>query len=313
MKNVQRIVSLLLSLMIGGGNFAIISEKKGLWDFVHGGMVENTYEAPYTMSKDLSKKLTSVYNNFDFSTAWGIYDVSKKTLKEVASKDTDKPFQSNCTIKAAMLLYICTLMDKGKMSKKTKLSVNKKNLHYTDFNNSSGKYSVEYLLTQMIRVSNNVCYEVFLRHVTKEAFNSFLKSIGSGTQIASYNFMGNTAPKNRAIEWFNIYQYCHSSAQNAKFAWDLLVGAKYSPIRDGLGVTVAHKSGWYYKKGTCGTAADCAIVQSKNGGAYLMIIFTKKNSAGNYSEKYISKIADVLDDVWNEYYSQLKHPKEALF
>jgi beta-lactamase class A len=199
------------------------------------------------------------------------------------------------------------------MSLTDKIYVNKKNLHYTDFKKSSGKYSVEYLLTQMIHESNNVCYEVLLRRVTKESFNKFLASIGSGTSITSYNFMGNVQPKNRAIEWFNIYKYCHSKAKNANFAWDLFINAKYSPIRDGLGVTVAHKSGWYNKTGACGTAADCAIVKTNNGGAYLMVIFTKRNSAGKYSEKYIAKLAVVLDEVWDDYYNQLKYPKEAKF
>lgn len=268
-------------------------------------------ENKYVVPKGLQNNLAKTYKKYNFSVAWGLYDISGTSLKTVASYNAGKSFQSNCTIKAVMLLYICKLMDAGKLSKDTKIYVNKSKLHYTDFKPKSGKYSVEYLATEMIHVSNNVCFEVFNRYVTKEKFNAFMKSMGSTTALKSYTYMGNCITSDRAIEWFNIYKYCHSGAKHSAFAWKLFTEAKYSPIRDGLGVTVAHKSGWY--KGKYGTAADCAVVQSKNGGCYLLVIFTKRNSAGNYSEALIRDLAKNLDLVWNDYYGKLLYPKVAKF
>lgn len=268
-------------------------------------------EIKYVVPKALQNNLAKTYNKYNFSVGWGLYDISGSSLKTVASYNAGKSFQSNCTIKAVMLLYICKLMDAGKLSLNTKLSVNKSKLHYTDFKQKSGKYSVEYLATQMIHVSNNVCFEVFNRYVKRENFNAFMKSMGSTTALKSYTYMGNCITSDRAKEWFNIYKYCHSGAKHSAFAWKLLTEAKYSPIRDGLGVTVAHKSGWY--NGKYGTAADCAVVQSKNGGCYLLVIFTKRNSAGNYSEALIRDLAKNLDLVWNDYYGKLLYPKVAKF
>ena len=269
----------------------------------------------YTVSDTLQSELNRLYNRYDFSIGWGVYDISGKKLKTVATRNSAKSYQSNCTIKAPMLMYICQKMDKGELSLSTKLSVNTSKLHYTDFGNKSGKYTVEYLLRRMINVSNNACYEVFLRYVTRSKFNSFLSSLGSGTVITSYNYMGNCTVQDRAVEWFELYKYCHSGAAHASHAWSLLTNAQYSPIRDGLGCTVAHKSGWHYEEGVRGTAGDCAVVKAKNGGCYLMIMFTKNNARAKYSEKLMRELAVILNKVWNEYYADLpkRQKKTAAF
>lgn len=262
-------------------------------------------ERTYAVSDGLQAELQKIYKRYNFTLGWGLYDISGSSLKEVASYQADKYFQSNCTIKAAMLLYICKLMDAGKLSLSSKLKVNRGKLHYDDFGAKSGSYTVEYLLKRMIHVSNNACYEVFLRYVSRESFNEFLKSLGSGTVIQSYNYMGNCLPRDRATEWFALYNYCHSNAAHAAHAWDLLCKAKYSPIRDGIGRPAAHKSGWHYEKGVYGTAGDCAVVQSENGGCYLMVMFTRNNVRGNYSQQLMRELAVTLDKVWNEYYAFL--------
>ena len=262
-------------------------------------------EIIYTVSDTRQAELNKIYKRYNFKIGWGLYDISGSTLKEVASYNTDRAYQSNCTIKAAMLLYICKLMDAGHLSLKSTLKVNKGRLHYDDFGASNGKYSVEYLLYRMIHVSNNACYEVFLRYVTRETFNEFLQGLGSGTVVKSYNYMGNCKIQDRATEWFALYNYCHSSAKHASHAWKLLCEAKFSPIRDGIGRPAAHKSGWHYKSGTYGTAGDCAVVKTDNGGCYLMIMFTHNNVRATYSQKLMRELAVALDHVWDEYYDFL--------
>ena len=54
-----------------------------------------------------------------------------------------------------------------------------------------------------------------------------------------------------------------------------------------------------------GTAGDCAVVQTENGGCYLMVMFTKNNTKGNYSQALMRELAVVLDKVWEEYYDSL--------
>lgn len=267
-----------------------------------GGVRKNL---TYSVSDDLQSALDKVYKRYNFSVGWGVYDISGRAPKEVASHNANKKFQSNCTIKAAMLLYICKQMDEGKLSLDTKMYVNTGKLHYHDFGRGSGSYTVEYLLTRMIHVSNNVCYETFLRYATKETFNLFLAGLGSGTVVKSYNYMGDCTVSDRAAEWYALYKYCHSRAEHADFAWKLLTAAKFSPIRDGLKKTVAHKSGWYWESGMYGTAGDCAVVQTENGGCYLMVMFTKNNTKGNYSQALMRELAAVLDKVWEEYYDSL--------
>ena len=281
------------------------SIKKILAVFLTAALLLGTVSicaSAYAVSDDLQKKLDKIYNSYNFTVGWGVYDISGGSAKLVAGKNADKSFQSNCTIKSAMMFCICRMMDAGELSLSTKLPVDKNSLHYTDFPELSGKYSVRSLLNKMVKVSNNAAYEVLLRYVTKEKFNAFLSSIGSGTQVASYNYMGSCTPNNRAIEWYALYKYCHSGAEHASFAWNLVRHSFNSPIRTALVRPVAHKAGWYTADGT---AADCAVVKSRDGGCYLMVIFTKNNGSGAYELGLIRKLAKVLDDVWSEYYNSL--------
>ncbi len=257
----------------------------------------------YRISNDLQSQLNKIYKRYNFSVSWGLYDIASNNLKPVATYNQDKSFQSNCTIKALVLLYICKQMDAGKLSLDTKLYVKQSSLSHKGFGAKDGKYTVKYLLTRMIHVSNNACYEVLLRYITKEKFNAFLLSLGSGTVIKSYGYMGDCTVRNRATEWFSLYKYCQSRAKHANFAWGLLLDAKFSPVRDGLNRKVAHKSGWYH--GGKGTAGDCCVVKTDKGGCYLLIVFTKNNVTGDFSQALIRDLAKVLDKVWNEYYAYL--------
>ena len=260
---------------------------------------------PYSVPESLQQELQKVYNRYNFTLGWGLYDISSSPAREVAAYHPEQSFQSNCTIKAAMLLMICKKMDAGELSLNTGIQVNTGKLHYDDFGGRSGTYTVERLLYRMIHVSNNACYEVFLRLVTREAFNAFLASLGSGTVIKSYNYMGNCYIRDRAAEWRSLYNYCHSRAPHSAHAWKLLCEAKYSPIRDGIGRPAAHKSGWHWEKGVYGTAGDCAVVQTKNGGCYLMIMFTRNNVRAKYSQALMRELAVALDHVWDDYYTSL--------
>lgn len=298
MKKIKSFAAFLLSMLLIV-SAAVPSAQAA---FLRGGVRKSR---TYCISDALQKELDTVCRRYNFSVGWGVYDISGRALKEAASCNADKKFQSNCTIKAAMLLYICKQMDKGELSPDTKIYVDTGKLHYRDFGKSSGNYTVEYLLGRMIRVSNNVCYEAFLRMVKKETFNRFLAGLGSGTVVKSYNYMGDCTVRDRAVEWYALYQYCHSRAKYADFAWKLLTEAKFSPIRDGLKKTVAHKSGWHQESGAYGTAGDCAVVKTENGGCYLLIVFTKNNTRGNYSQALIREMAVVLDKVWEEYYASL--------
>ena len=299
MKFLRRLLCVVLSVLLIAA--ATLPSVQAGWLFNFGPRKQISY----SLSEDRQAEIDKVLRRYNFSVAWGLYDISGTALREVASYQADKSFQSNCTIKAAMLLYICELMDAGKLSLDSKLNVNRGKLHYDDFGARSGKYTVEYLLQRMIHVSNNTCYEVFLRYVGKDAFNDFLKGLGSGTVIKSYNYMGNCIVRDRATEWYALYNYCHSSAKHAEHAWNLLSKAKFSPIRDGIGRAAAHKSGWHYESGVYGTAGDCAVVQTDNGGCYLMVMFTRNNVRGKYSQALMRELAVALDHVWDEYYDSL--------
>lgn len=302
MKTVRRILYTCLSVLL---IFALTATTAGACFDKWFGPKTVSYSVPDSLQQSLQK----VYNRYNFTIGWGLYDISGASTREVASYQADKSFQSNCTIKAAMLLMICKKMDAGELSLGTKLHINVGKLHYDDFGGKSGNYTVERLLYRMIHVSNNACYEAFLRYVTREKFNAFLAGLGSGTVVKSYNYMGNCYIRDRAVEWRALYDYCHSGAKHAGHAWTLLLEAKYSPIRDGIGRPAAHKSGWHWEKGVYGTAGDCAVVQTQNGGCYLMIMFTRNNTRNKYSQALMRELAVTLDKVWNDYYASL--PKAA--
>ena len=298
MKRIRKLIGVCTAVLL---IFAITTTSVGACI----GKWGTTKVVSYTVPDTLQQELQRVYNRYNFTIGWGLYDISGATTREVASYNADRSFQSNCTIKAAMLLMICKKMDAGELSLGMKLHINVGKLHYDDFGGRSGNYTVEHLLYRMIHVSNNACYEVFLRFVTRESFNAFLASIGSGTVVKSYSYMGNCYIRDRAVEWRALYDYCHSPAKHAGHAWNLLREAKYSPIRDGIGRPAAHKSGWHWESGVYGTAGDCAVVQTDNGGCYLMIMFTRNNTRNKYSQALMRELAVALDHVWNDYYASL--------
>lgn len=303
MKKSYRVLSFLMAFCLILTTFCVpVQAAPGLFLFRNQG---------YTVPRKLQRELNNIYSRYNFSLGWGLYDISGEELKEVASYNAEQYFQSNCTIKAAMLLYICQEIDKGNLSLDTKLTVRTVDLHYKDFAARSGNYSIRYLLVRMIHVSNNACYEILLQHITKEVFNQFLAQLGSGTRIQSYTYMGNCTVQNRAKEWLALYKYCHSDAENAAFAWDVLLNAKYSPIRDGIKRPVAHKSGWHGDAGVYGTAADCGIVSTPNGGCYLMVMFTKNNAKGNFNQALMRELAIALDHIWNDYYASIPQKKQT--
>ena len=47
------------------------------------------------------------------------------------------------------------------------------------------------------------------------------------------------------------------------------------------------------------------MVQTPNGGCYLLIMFSKNNVVGDFSEAFLRELTRVLDKVWNEYYAYL--------
>lgn len=300
MKSTRKILTAAVSVLLVA--IIAVSTSMSAFSFDIFSIFRKNDVADYTMSSGLANELNSICSSYNFDIGWGIYDISSGSARAVTTRSENASFQSNCTIKAMMLMLICRKMDAGELSVNTMFNVNTGALSYHDFGRSSGKYSVGYLLQRMIIYSNNCCYETFLRYVTIPKFNEFLSSLGSSTRVTSYGFMGYCTVRDRAIEWNEIYNYCHSGNAHSSYAWNLFTTAKFSPIRDGLGRAVAHKSGWYYSSGTHGTAGDCAVVSSDNGGCYLMIIFTKNRAYGDYSEALIRKLAVTLDKVWNEYY-----------
>lgn len=282
----RRIISLIMAVIIAFSSAAALSASAALFG---------------KSDSELYADLENIYRKYNFTVGWGLYDVSGSSLYTVASKNTNMLFQSNCTIKAMLGLYVATLIDNGTLSRSQKVNVNRDIMHYGGID--SGTYTVNYLLDNMITVTNSGCYEALLRLVGYENFNAFLASIGSGTRINSYSFMGKCTPADRATEWFAIYKYCHSNAATAKLLWYYFVTAKYSFIRDGLILRpVAHKSGWY-EKGSHGYANDCAIVQSVHGGCYLFVLFTMNNGGSGYSQDLVTEMTRTIDKIWNNYQS----------
>ena len=262
-----------------------------------------TSKAKYTVPKELMSVMKEIPRKYHFAVGWGLYDISGDGPKEVASRHANILYSSNCTIKAPLLMYICRLMDEGKLSLTDELYVEQAKIRRKDFPKADGYYPLDYLLERMITVSNSACYEVVLHKVGLTNFNRFLHSLGSGTTLTSYSYKGDCTVANRAKEWYAIYKYCHSGAKHASYAWKLFCNAWYSPIRDGIGRPAAHKSGWYRSDIVPGTAADCAVVSTPNGGCYLLVVLTRSNVSGEYSPELISDMAVAADKIWDNYYA----------
>ena len=270
-----------------------IAEEK---DFDSFELEENTdysYTAQVTPVSDQKTQdlLASIHNleaEFPGTTiGMGIYSLDGTPLFEY---NQFTPISGACTIKAPYAAYVLQCCEKE--------GINISNLYlmYEESMQNSGSgmiqydpvrsvYNVEYLIEQMLSISDNTAYNILVERFPLDGYQEFLNTIG-GQQLDGLQY-GAASVTNRKNEWIAIYNYFNSDHKYSGFLRNAMTNTPYCYLTDCMvnAHQYQHKSGWC--DGISYTSAsDCAIIDNQ----YLVVVLTQDYVTGVAHTKIVETL-----------------------
>lgn len=209
--------------------------------------------------------------------------------------NSDINHSSACTIKAAYLLWLCKYLDETDIDVSTKIT-------YTEDQYETGagviqrdepgtKYSLEYLMTVCLSVSDNVAYNMLLDTFGREGYNEYMKSIGCDSLSfarSSSKYSSRCKAKDLAVVWVGIFNYLNSGSKHSS----LLKKACTNTIMNYSTVNIkkwdySHKSGenaWQLN--------DAGIIWKDT--PYVLVVLYNDSYENNDNQSYITKLCDII-------------------
>ena len=160
----------------------------------------------------------------------------------------EEKYFSACTVKAGFLLYCCLAIEQGLASKDEVMYYQEKYYH-----KGSGKikyspygtpYTIEYLIQECLRISDNVAYEMLSAYFGHTGYNEMIDTLGLdrlrlGSSIWSYNMTA----RDLAIIWRELYFYFQTDTDMANHYYDSCTNTPFNYATIYLKERYSHKSG----------------------------------------------------------------------
>lgn len=213
--------------------------------------------------------------------AMGIYSLDGTPLFEY---NQHTPISGACTVKAGYAAYVL------KSCENQGIDIYSEKITYEPYmkNNGSGiiknsefgtEYSVDYLLTQLLSISDNTAYNILLSRFPLPEFQNWLDSVG-GQQLYGLQYGACTVTQ-RKNEWLAIYNYINSGSTYSNELRNMLSNTYYCYLVQGMANyhNYLHKSGWANDDSgspTYTAAGDCAIIDDQ----YLVIVLSQDYVTG---------------------------------
>lgn len=203
---------------------------------------------------------------------------------------------SACTIKAPYAMYVL------KECEKQGLNIWETKIMYTKsmYNSGSGvikdgpvntEYSIGYLLSVLLKVSDNTAYNVLVSRFGLYGYQQYLNQIGGQNLYGSQ--YGRASAQQRLNEWAEIIKYIGSGSVYAQVLKSDITGRRtYNPAIGTMQIDpngsqycylaewmkhdheYMHKSGWSW--GDYMSACDCAVIDNQ----YIIIMMTADYATG---------------------------------
>lgn len=203
---------------------------------------------------------------------------------------------SACTIKAPYAMYVL------KECEKQGINIWQTKLKYTQnmYNGGSGiikngpvntEYSIGYLLSVLLKISDNTAYNVLVSRFGLWGYQNFLNEFGGQNLYGSQ--YGRASANQRKNEWVEIIKYINSGSAYAQVLKEDLTGIRaYNPAIGTMQIDpnrsqycylvewmkhdheYLHKSGWSW--GDYMSACDCAVIDNQ----YIIIMMTADYATG---------------------------------
>lgn len=203
---------------------------------------------------------------------------------------------SACTIKAPYAMYVL------KECQKQGLNIWQTKIMYTKdmYNGGSGvikdgpvntEYSIGYLLSVLLKVSDNTAYNVLVSRFGLYGYQQYLNQIGGQNLYGSQ--YGRASAQQRLNEWVEIVKYINTGSAYAEVLKEDLSGSRTYNWTTGMmqidpngsqycylvewmkhNHQYMHKSGWSW--GDYMSACDCAVIDNQ----YIIIMMTADYATG---------------------------------
>ena len=203
---------------------------------------------------------------------------------------------SACTIKAPYAMYVLS------ECQKQGINIWQTKIMYTQdmYNGGSGiikdgpvntEYSIGYLLSVMLKISDNSAYNVLVSRFGLYGYQEFLRKFGGQNLYGSQ--YGRASANQRKNEWVEILKYINTGSAYAQVLKEDLTGVRaYNPAIGAMQVDpnksqycylvewmkhdheYLHKSGWSW--GDYMSACDCAVIDNQ----YIIIMMTADYATG---------------------------------
>ena len=213
--------------------------------------------------------------------AMGIYSLDGTPLFEY---NQYTPISGACTVKAGYAAYVLNSCENQG------IDIWSETITYEPYmkNNGSGiiknsefgtEYSINYLLTQLLSISDNTAYNILLSRFPLPEFQNWLDSVG-GQQLYGLQY-GACTVNQRKNEWIAIYNYINSGSTYSNELRNMLSNTYYCYLVQGMANyhNYLHKSGWADDDSgnpTYTAAGDCAIIDDR----YLVIVLSQDYVTG---------------------------------
>ncbi len=207
---------------------------------------------------------------------------------------------SACTVKAPYAWYVLQRCERENIDiENTYLTY-----EYGMRNNGSGEiknigtygdqYSIKYLLTVLLGISDNTAYNILLSRFSLGDYQAFINQVG-GQNMKGVNY-GSASVAQRKNEWVALYNYINSGSYYSETLRQLLSQTQYCYLVEGMYFyhSYLHKSGWADGPDYT-SAADCAIVDYN----YLLIVITEDRSTGVGHTDVLRTIGDEVETYAN--------------
>lgn len=227
-------------------------------------------------------------------------NISIAALRKDGSKglsyNTEQTYFSACTIKIGYILSCCKQIDAGLFSKDTVLTYQERHYHRGSgqIRNSpyGSTYTVEYLITQCLSISDNVAYTMLAEHFGYDYYNNMVNELGC-TSINLNGLWGrNVKTTDYIIIWNEVYDYFNSGTEMAQLLKKSCTNTPFNYGTISIDADYSHKSGDNF--GQLATYSDAGIVWADNS-PYIFAVFT--NSEGTYTDS--SLVNSAMQIVYN--------------
>lgn len=243
------------------------------------------------------KYFKTIYPNMTIGV--GLYSLDGTNGYEYNSKTL---INSACTIKAAYALYVLQECERRG------IDIWSTYLTYQEWHSDTdgsgdinlygyygAKYSIAELVSLLLKVSDNVAYNMLLDEFSLNDFYAYNSAIGGQSDWSKW---GTASVQQRKNEWVAIWNYVNSDSLYSQVLREDLTGTQYAYFLQGMQNwhSYMQKSGWTEETPEYPAACEAAIIDD----SYILIVLTEDYTDEIGHTDVLESIGGAVESFWYE-------------